>query len=508
MHIAISRCQSSEMIGDFHNVLMACTLLSYSFVVLAGFKAEEITSAATSLTSVTHVNDDKEVDLFAWAKQNGAKIADSIEIKTTPYGGRGLFAKRHIPANTELIQIPYHLQLGIRQLAEGNDKEMQSMARNLPWVFIMENELFFLPLGIALAAERRKGEDSIFFPFFVTMPECDNAVSGTCDIDLSELMIWAPNIAKIVKQRRLGMKKVHDSVAPSSLSIDELRWAVTNVCSRSLIRKRIKKLTSEQVNTVGEFCASDHSRMLPIIDLVNHGSLNLANVWVGHLSHDGDGTNDFSTSLKSLRDIAAGEELLFDYGGSSVEKISNDRLLLDYGFVLPDHMDRVSISLEELSTAISEMLDMNRMNNVPISERRRLNDLIASLVKQVPKAQQDIPISFASNDEPTIHAHAITICMTCRMRDDVVRLLNLLDIAEKQNIDMKLLPDQIVKGCSELQREFARYALKVAAGLALAQRTDISKENKPDEISKFDTICRSYSKMCRESLQRVADMSR
>ena len=495
------------MIKDFRSVLVTCLLSSYyAFIIVSGFNADEKSPAAIPIASVSHPSHNNEIDLFAWAKQNGARIADSIEIKTTSYGGRGLFAKRHIPANTELIQIPYHLQLGIRQLAEGNDKEMQNMARILPWKFVMENELFFLPLSIALAAERRKGEDSTFWPFFISMPECDNAVSGHCDIDLSDLLIWAPNVAKIVKRRRLGVQEIYDLVAPSSLSINELRWAATNVCSRSLIRKRIKELTSDQVNKVGEFCSSDHSRMLPIIDLVNHGSLALANVLVGHISHYDGETNDFSTSLKSLRDIAAGEELLFDYGGNGVEKISNDRLLLDYGFILPDHMAGVSISLEELSSAISEMLDMNRLNDVPVSDRKRLNYLIALLVKQVPKSQQDIPISFASNDEPTIHAHAITICMTCRLKDDVVCLLNLLGEIESRDIDMKLLPNQIVKGCSDLQREFARYTLKVAAGLALAQRAHVSK--KADEKNKFVRICRSYSKMCCESLQRVADMSR
>lgn len=63
--------------------------------------------------------------------------------------------------------------------------------------------------------------------------------------------------------------------------------------------------------------------MLPIIDLVNHGSLSEANVWVGHLSRSETDNNDFSTSLKSIRDIAQGQELLFDYGGKQGQTINN-----------------------------------------------------------------------------------------------------------------------------------------------------------------------------------------
>lgn len=112
---------------------------------------------------------------------------------------------------------------------------------------------------------------------------------------------------------------------------------------------------------------------------------------VGHLSSSGSSSaddNDFSTSLISTRDIKQGEELLFDYGGggsgtgggdegekTKMKKISNDRLLLDYGFVLPKHTDRVSISLEEFQVAMSELdLSMMRegMSKVPERDKKEL----------------------------------------------------------------------------------------------------------------------------------------
>jgi len=87
---------------------------------------------------------------------------------------------------------------------------------------------------------------------------------------MNNLINWSLNIANKVRQKRVGITSIHESIAPTSVSIEELTWAASNVCSRSLVRKRIMELTSDETNRVGEFAASDHSRMLPVIDLVNH----------------------------------------------------------------------------------------------------------------------------------------------------------------------------------------------------------------------------------------------
>jgi len=468
-------------------------------------------------------------DLFAWARLHGARIAERIEIKETVHGGRGLFAKSDIPANTELIQIPYRLQLGVRQLAEGTDEELQLMARRLPWGYIKRNELFFLPLSVALVAEKRKGDKSMFSTFFRSLPKyCPNALglaSTSAGVygndDLRDLSHWAPRSADKIQQRRAGIKYLHEALSPSSVSIQEIQWAASHVCSRSLIRKRVQELTPDQVHQIGDFPASDHSRMLPVIDLVNHGSLERANVWVGHQSRDkgSDDDNDFSTSLKSTRDIAAGEELLFDYGGGS-EKIRNDRLLLDYGFVLPGHTYQVSISLDEFNTAISG-LDEYRvgMKDVPKKDLEDLNKIIRVLTKQASEEHIGAPLVFSANGgEPTVPTLAVAVAMTCRSPGDVTHLLNLARQSLLER-DASALPSQLIEKCPELQKEFARFALKVAAGFALEQRPPVTANDRDDNQGDCDApgikrkdgfakVAREYSSLCRAALHEVADMSR
>lgn len=500
-------------------LVLLFTLLASLTTLASSFNIDDEAVAAASRDDNTGGD---TIDLFDWARQNGAEVSDSIEIRDTVYGGRGLFANKRIPANTEIIRIPYHLQLGVRQLAEGTDEEMQQMARSLPWDLIRQNELFFVPLSVALIAEARK-TSSIFGPFLHSLPRyCANAVGAVtdwADEDLEDLLHWAPTVASKVKRRRAGIKSLHDAIAPPSVSIDDLQWAATNVCSRSLVRKRIKELTSDQVRRVGEFAASDHSRMLPVIDLVNHGSLEKANVWVGHLPRGNEGgaegdedTNDFSTSLKTTREIEAGEELLFDYGGGGGEKISNDRLLLDYGFVLPGHTDRVSIGLEELRSTISTLRKGEGMKDLPQKDADELNQLTTFLIQHASKLQSGAPILFTSG-EPTTQTLALAITMTCRDRDDVSRVLQPLHRILAEKYDSSLLPGQIVESCTELQKEYAGYTLKSAAAVALDHRPRITNDNKREGecdangkgAGSFADVSREYSVMCRQKLKEVAE---
>ena len=446
------------------------------------------------------------VDLFSWARQHGATISDKIEIRTTTYGGRGLFAKCDIPADTVLITIPYELQLGVRQLAEGTDEEMQSMARALPWQYILQNELFFIPLSVALCAEQRKGTSSIFEPFIRDLPTLFTHALAVSEDDLSDLEAWAPSVAKKVLDRRKGILALHQQLAPSSLSLEELRWAVTNVCSRSLVRKRTRELSADQVQRIGEFASSDRSRMLPVIDLVNHGSLRQANVWVGHISQDeSSDDNDFSTSLKSTRGIEADEELLFDYGGGDGTKISNERLLLDYGFVLPEHTDKVTMSMEEFVKAITD-LHQNRPGMVEVSEEDMvgLNALIKFLINHASQLQAGAPLVFDCEGEPSVQSLAVAIVMTCQGQDDVTRVLS--PVLQKPE-SASVLPGQVLESCTEKHHEFARSALRNAAAMALVQRPVVSDDASVTDDRQFVNVAREYSAMVRGVFQKAAGTS-
>ena len=492
----ITRIKDTMMSKSHHVRVLRSSLLQTTFIIFLLSKAVHVSCSGG----------EANVDLFAWARQHGATISDKIEIRTTTYGGRGLFAKCDIPADTVLITIPYELQLGVRQLAEGTDEEMQSMARALPWQYILQNELFFIPLSIALCAEQRKGTSSIFEPFIRDLPTLLTHALATSEDDLSDLEAWAPSVAKKVLDRRNGILSLHQQLAPPSLSLEELRWAVTNVCSRSLVRKRIRELNADQVQLIGEFASSDRSRMLPVIDLVNHGSLHQANVWVGHISQDeSSNVNDFSTSLKSTRGIDADEELLFDYGGGGGTKISNERLLLDYGFVLPEHTDRVTISMEEFVKAITD-LHRNRPGMVEVSEEDMvgLNALIKFLINHATQVQEGAPLVFDCKGRPSVQSLAVAVVMTCQGQDDVTRVLR--PVLQKPE-SASVLPAQVLESCTEIHEEVARNALRNAVTMALVQRPVVSDDAGMTNDRQFINVAREFSAMVREVFQIAAGSS-
>ena len=493
-------------------IIFALPLSATSFAAFPTVRSSKRRDAQGCLgASSSDNNDGYSLDLFAWARQHGAKISESVEIRSTAYGVRGMFAGKDISANTELITIPVHLQLGVTQLAEGTDTDMQELSRALPWQYILNEGLNFLPLSVALCAEKRK-EASIFEPYLNELPvDYTNAVAPSDDFgtmkgepkDLNVLETWAPGLGQKVLSRRNGIISIHEQLAPPSLSFEELSWAAATVCSRSLVRKSVRELTTDQSQLVGTFCASDHSRLLPVIDLVNHGSLDNANARVGHLG--AINKQDFSSSLFSTREIAAGEELLFDYGGAC-QQVSNERLLLDYGFVLPDHTQEVALRLEDFLLAISSLADY-RMEMIEVSEdeKKKLSGLITKLIELASSVQVGAPVRFTMEGRPSVRTLALALAMTCRGQDDVDRLLKPVRKGSDDQ-DSSLLPLRLLKNCSEAQKEFALVALRRAATMALAERQSIDIEPTMDGGGGFANVAREYSIMCREMLQRVADM--
>ncbi len=259
--------------------------------------------------------------LLDWASSQGARVSDSIEISSSAAGRRGLFAVQDIPADTELVTLPSRLQLGVEQLAAGKDTEMQSLARDLlcaPALLEdveMQSLIRDLPCALALWAEMRRGSASIFDPYLQELPEgFSNAVAPCMGSGAGQeaLAVLAPAVAAKVVARRSALEALHESLAPSSLILRDLCWAAAASLSRSLTRDEVRPLTPRQVGRIGEFSAADRNRLLPVIDLANHGGEG-ANADVRHLPDRGapdEPPDAYAASLVSRRRIRAGEEVL------------------------------------------------------------------------------------------------------------------------------------------------------------------------------------------------------
>ena len=125
-------------------------------------------------------------------------------------------------------------------------------------------------------------------------------------------------MAVMVSSMRQALRELHQSSAPRSLPFRDLCWASAVVCSRALTRKRVRTHTQEELGRVGEYPGRDRTRLLPVIDLVNHAvpsrdanaDVNHVNIFAQrqstpHLKYD-----RYSTSLISTREIRAGGEVV------------------------------------------------------------------------------------------------------------------------------------------------------------------------------------------------------
>ena len=107
-------------------------------------------------------------------------------------------------------------------------------------------------------------------------------------------------------------------------TFDELGWATAIAGSRAY---RVRGSRGE---------TGDTARLLPIVDLANYAPAAQANCDIRNAPTEGGpeaSTDAYAVSLYALKPIAAGTEVLIDYGSGAA--ISNERLLLEYGFVLP-----------------------------------------------------------------------------------------------------------------------------------------------------------------------------
>jgi len=439
-----------------------------------------------------------------WGRQNGALISESIAIRPTAYGGKGLFATEGIPASTELIRIPDRLQLGVAQLAEGNDAEMQDLARSLPWRDVIDRGLTFLPAAVSVCAELRQGDASVFCDYLRMIPaEYSNAVApwdgedGDDDAPPPSLSASAPVAAAAVGVRRRTMRLVHDRLAPPSLSLRDLCWASAVVTSRAFTRARPRVPAPGRI---GQIAAADATRILPAIDACNHGGPEGANAEVKHL----DGNPDpHSASLLTTRAIAAGEEVLLDYSGG--RGLANDKLLLDYGFVLPEnrHDTAVLRLVEDLVPAL-RTIDGDRigMQDVAAGDLAELQALIVAVAASSAKAQGS-PVLFGPDGRPSLPTLALALALSCRGPGDVARIL--APVREAPSGDdgpSDLLLKKIVYGADGGHQELAGVALRAAAAAALV-RMPLSSEA-PSGAGAFDEVARQYCDAHRETLRRAA----
>lgn len=268
--------------------------------------------------------------LFDWARSRGTYICPSLTIRPeTDENPRGIIATEDIEAGVVLITLPAMMQLGIEQALD----DCGELLAGLP------ASLWNARLGLALCFEKRRAALSPFASYIEELPNdltCALAPGFSGNGMSSALAAWPPTGSRVFGMRdslralhvRLSRRAADlDADAPSK---EELFWATAIAGSRAY---RVRGAPGDKERSGG-----NAARLLPIIDLANYGIGERANAELRNAPTDGTAgasSDELAVALYARRPITTGTEVLVDYG--SGKALSNERLLLEYGFTLEDH---------------------------------------------------------------------------------------------------------------------------------------------------------------------------
>lgn len=253
-----------------------------------------------------------------------------------------------VPAGTVLLTLPGALQLGVGSASKGSESDGTASGeagRSVPSVLLDATPAAMrsLRLGISLWSEIKRGAASPFAPYLDLLPEtlsCCLAPGYTAEAS-EALRAWPPTAARVTAMRaalRAQHATLRRAAAVASVeapTLDELGWASAIAGSRAY---RVRGSRGQ---------AGDSACLLPIIDLANYAPSVQANAELRNAPTGealGASADPLAVSLYASRDLQAGTEVLIDYGSGT--PLTNERLLLEYGFVLPpDHGSLDSLEL-------------------------------------------------------------------------------------------------------------------------------------------------------------------
>jgi len=253
-----------------------------------------------------------------------------------------------VPAGTVLLTLPGALQLGVGSASKGSESDGTASGeagRSILSVLLDATPVAMrsLRLGISLWSEIKRGAASPFAPYLDLLPEtlsCCLAPGYTAEAS-EALRAWPPTAARVTAMRaalRAQHATLRRAAAVASVeapTLDELGWASAIAGSRAY---RVRGSRGQ---------AGDSAYLLPIIDLANYAPSVQANAELRNAPTGealGASADPLAVSLYASRDLQAGTEVLIDYGSGT--PLTNERLLLEYGFVLPP--DRGSLDSLEL----------------------------------------------------------------------------------------------------------------------------------------------------------------
>lgn len=309
--------------------------------------------------------------LEEWLAGHQALVSGKIEVRNTKHSGRGLYATQDIRANEQLVSIPHSLLLNFTtamahmnsfqstkladscysgvQVPSTQPDEITAIYSQLPVDRLLEL-LSFQLLGMYLVLERRRGDNLFWAPFLGMLPELAELVQAPVvgrvlkPESAEETQKRLPRLArkhaaKVAERFEHDVAVVEGLLSPliSGIPIEEHLWAWMCINSRCLY------MSMPQAKD-----ASDNFTLAPFVDFLNHLTADQCGIK----------TDKAGFHVVTSSSYKPEQELFFSYGPHS-----NEFLLCEYGFVLPEnrwnYIDISDIVMPLLRPAQTQYLQQN-----------------------------------------------------------------------------------------------------------------------------------------------------
>ncbi|KAL1449894.1 hypothetical protein WDU94_002366 [Cyamophila willieti] len=288
--------------------------------------------------------DEKMIALMQWLMRNGWQKEITFYPTEFPNTGRGLMTKSVLNKGDVLVNIPLSLLITARTVC--NSPIYKYLNENVKYD---GHEI----LAFYLVWEKHLNEQSFWYPYINMLPE-----------QLSTPLFWSSeplHLPKFISDEINGSLNNMKESYRNFLNHIQCKHKKCEHCNQAIV-----EIFNEKdfiwawciVNTRAVYIPleknlhniSNSLALAPYLDLFNHVPSAQVEAMLIETQN--------AYQVKTLVPVAKYEQVFIEYGAHS-----NLKLLIDYGFTVPDnHHDSISLSLEDIYNVIKHLCQVSHVN--------------------------------------------------------------------------------------------------------------------------------------------------
>ncbi|PFX16912.1 SET domain-containing protein 4-like [Stylophora pistillata] len=306
------------------------------------------------------------IELLKWAKRNGisfGKLRPAYFRQT----GRGLMTCRKLSEGELVISVPEKMLITTKTAERS--QILETFIKIQPKHSLTTIQI----LCVFILYEKFQRESSFWYPYITTLPTSFNTPAyfkpeelSTLPSSLQQQCVTQIQTVRDSYEELKGYLEYDTTMLDKTfldfLTFDEFRWAWFVVNTRS-----VYKANSMDLSPSSKSQMQDNYALAPVLDLLNHNDM--AEVQAGF------NQESKHYEISTLTPYKKGAQVFINYGPHD-----NRKLLLEYGFILPQNLHNTVAFSEDLiySVVLPDIFGISRRKREIIAVNDLHKDLCCS----------------------------------------------------------------------------------------------------------------------------------